>query len=265
MTRDIARENITNYLGAQARKEWGADSGLYPVEVDVIARHFPPPPARVLDMGCGAGRTTIGLEAAGYDVEAFDLSEDLVDEARKRVRQTTVHVMDARELAFPDESFDAVLFSFNGLDCVHPSAERRRVLVEVMRVLRPGGTFYYSGHNAIAAWTPRPGDTLGKLYRRNKAMLLAQRRPFAERGRYLAYPESSGSQILYSALPHAHLRELREIGFTPRAVYGSRSYRRGPHFLDGRAVDGSLGFHAYLARLAISCPHLHYVAQKPQS
>ena len=262
MTRDIARENITNYLGAQARKDWSADSGLYPVEVDIIGRHFPAAPARVLDMGCGAGRTTIGLEDVGYSVEAFDLSEDLVDEARRRVRRTAVRVMDAREVAFDDASFDAVLFSFNGLDCVYPSAERRRVLLEVSRVLRPGGTFYYSGHNALAAWMPRPGDTVGKFYRRNKAMLRAQQRAFDERGRYLVYPESSGSQILYSALPHRHLSELRELDFVPRGVYGSRSYRRGPHVLEGGTVDSSLTFLAHLARISLTCPHLHYVAQK---
>jgi SAM-dependent methyltransferase len=262
MTRDIARENIDRYVGEKARKDWSVDGDLYPVELDVIARHFPQAPARVLDMGCGAGRTTIGLEARGYDVEALDLSPDLVDEARKRVQRTQVHVMDARELAFADASFDVVMFSFNGLDCVYPSRERHRVLVEVHRVLRPGGLFYYSGHNIVAAWTPRPGDSFGSLMRRNKAMLAAQRQSFGERDRYLAYPETTGTQVLYSALPHVHLRELRATGFTPQAVYGSRSYRRGPHFLDGGTVDQSVAFYAHLGKLSLACPHVHYVAQK---
>jgi SAM-dependent methyltransferase len=157
------------------------------------------------------------------------------------------------------------LFSFNGLDCIHPSAERLRALAEIQRVLRPGGVVYYSGHNAVAAWTPRPGDSVGALYRRTKRMLLAQRRSFRERGRYLAYPESNGTQILYSALPHVHLAEQRRVGLVPCAVYGSRSYRRGPHFLEGATIERSLTFAAYLAKLVVSCPHLHYVAQKPQS
>jgi len=267
MTRDIARDNIDSYVGAQARKEWTADGDLYPVEVEIIERHFPHPPSRVLDMGCGAGRTTIGLEQRGFEVEALDLSEDLVDEARKRLQHTRVHLMDARELEFADASFDAVLFSFNGLDCVYPSIERRRVLEEVHRVLRPGGIFYYSGHNLIAAWTPRPDDSPSRLFRRNKELLLAQRRPFRERARYLAYPDTSGSQILYSALPHIHLRELRDVRLEPVAVYGSRSYRRGPHFLDVGAVPHgvSLAFIAHLAKLAMTCPHMHYVAQKSRT
>ncbi|HLL23376.1 MAG TPA: class I SAM-dependent methyltransferase, partial [Kofleriaceae bacterium] len=192
----------------------------------------------------------------------LDLSSDLVEEARHRLVRTPVHLMDARELTFPDASFDAVLFSFNGLDCVYPSRERQRVLREVHRVLKPGGMFYYSGHNLIGAWTPRPGDDVGKLFRRNRDLLRAQRRPFGERDRYLAYPDATGSQILYSALPHVHLRELRDAHLSPTAVYGSRSYRKGPHYLDRGQVTRGVAWAAYLAKLALTCPHVHYVAQK---
>lgn len=263
MTRDILRDNIGSYLGDQARKDWGVGSGLFPAETVIIARHFPPAPARILDLGCGGGRTTLALEAAGYDVEAIDLSEDLVDEARRHVRRAHVQLMDARTLAFPDASFDAALFSFNGLDCVHPSRERARVLEEVHRVLKPGAPFYYSGHNGLGAWYPRRGDDLGKFYRRNREMLLAQRSSFEEHGRYLAYPDVGGAQILYSALPHRHLHELREHGFEPVAVYGSRSYRSGPDLLENAIRDPS-GWRTFarLSRLSLQCPHLHYVAHK---
>jgi len=264
VSRDTLRGNIGSYLGDQARRDWGAGNGLFPAETVIIERHFPRAPARILDLGCGGGRTTLALEARGYDVEAIDLSEDLVDEARRHVRRAHVQLMDARTLAFPDAAFDVVLFSFNGLDCVHPSRERKRVLDEVHRVLRPGGLFYYSGHNGLGAWYPRRGDSLGKFYRRNREMLLAQRAAFEEHGSYLAYPDVGGAQILYSALPHHHLRELREHGFAPSAVYGSRSYRTGPDLLDN-AIEDSREWVTLvrLARLSVLCPHLHYLAHKP--
>ncbi len=261
MTADILRENIDRYLGADARKDWVVDNDLYGSELGIIARHFPPAPAKILDLGCGGGRSTIGLEARGYDVDAIDLAQDLVEEAQKRVVKSRVQHMDARDLAFEDSSFDAALFSFNGLDCVHPSQERLRVLAEVHRVLKPGGVFYYSGHNGLAAWAPRPGDTLRKTIRRNRDLLLAQRRSFTERTRYLAYPERSGSQVLYSALPPVHFREQRETGFLPLAMYASRSYRQG--ITDSITDEPASWRHVgRLARLALTCPHLHYVAQK---
>ncbi|CAN5273109.1 hypothetical protein BH11MYX1_BH11MYX1_45810 [soil metagenome] len=259
MTRDIVRENMSSYLGTQARKAWSADGDLYGLELELIERYFPAAPAKIIDLGCGAGRTTLGLEARGYEVDAIDLSEDLVEEARSRVRRARISLMDARELDFADATFDAALFSFNGLDCVHPHRERSRVLESIHRVLRPGGIFYYSGHNGIAAWGPRPGDSVRKMVRRNRDMLLAQRRSFDERARYLAYPEQhGGSQILYSVLPATHLRELRGAGFTPLAVYGSRSYRTGPHVVDDR-LQG-LGHLARMAQISLTCPHVHYVA-----
>lgn len=265
MTRDIVQENLESYLGVEAVREWTAETTLFPVEKDLIARHLPPPPARILDLGCGGGRTTVALETRGYDVDAIDLSEDLVREARKRVQRSRVLVMDARSLAFESGSFDAALFSFNGLDCVHPRSERQRVLREIHRVLRPSGTFYYSGHNGVGAWFPRPGDSARKLLRRAREMLAAQRRSrFSERSKYLAYPGVGGVQVLYSALPHTHRRDLEETGFLLRAVYGSRSYRKGPHVLD----EPSASLFASVVRtgrIALTCPHLHYVAVRLQS
>lgn len=261
MSADTNRENVDRYSGDDARKAWSVDDDLYPSELEIIERHFPARPLRVLDIGCGAGRTTIGLERRGFDVEAIDISEDLVDEAAKRLQHSKVSTMDARTLAYPDASFDAVMFSFNGLDCVHPSRERLRVLDEVHRVLRPNGIFYYSGHNGLATWGPRPGDSMRKWLARNRDMVLAQRRSFSERMRYLAYPEIGGSQVLYSALPITHFRELREHGFALVAVYGSRRYRAG--LTEGTTEDPtSIRNAMLLARITLTCPHVHYVGKK---
>jgi 2-polyprenyl-3-methyl-5-hydroxy-6-metoxy-1,4-benzoquinol methylase len=259
MTKDIVQHNLASYVGERAVKEWTAERSLFDVEAELIARYFPPPPARILDLGCGGGRTTASLEELGYHVEAIDLSSDLVAEARKRVQRSRVQVMDARSLEFEAGSFDAVLFSFNGMDCVHPARERQRVLHEIQRVLRPEGILYYSGHNAIGAWFPRPGDSAARFLKRNGRMLQAQRTEFSERDRYLAYPTNNGTEILYSGLPHIHRKDLDAAGFTLLAVHGSRSYRKGPHILD-EAPKSAVGALTHAGRLVLTCPHLHYIA-----
>lgn len=266
MTRDIVSDNIDCYASEQARKDWSADAGLYPVEQAIIERYFPQPPARILDLGCGAGRTTLGLEMLGYQVDAIDISENLVAAARSRVARSRVRLMDARELDFPDATFDAALFSFNGLDCLYPSRERLRVLGEVLRVIRPGAVFYYSGHNGLGAWAPRPGDRLIKVARRNLRMLRAQRAAFSERLRYLAYPDPAGTQVLYSAPPQVHLREIAACGFEPIAVYGARgaSYRSSTVVDEIDVARRTLRSEAALARIAISHPHVHYIAKRPE-
>jgi SAM-dependent methyltransferase len=59
--------------------------------------------------------------------------------------------MDARALNFTDQSFDAALFSANGLDHVPGYSEKLEVLRRVFRVLRPGAPFIFSVHRI---WSP---------------------------------------------------------------------------------------------------------------
>jgi phosphatidylethanolamine/phosphatidyl-N-methylethanolamine N-methyltransferase len=94
----------------------------------------------VLDVGIGTG---LSLET--YDsslrVTGVDYSEDMLRKARARVAKLGLgHVaalrqMDARELDFPDDSFDTVA-AMHVLSVV-PDPER--VMTEIARVLRPGG------------------------------------------------------------------------------------------------------------------------------
>ncbi len=59
--------------------------------------------------------------------------------------------MNAKSLSFADQSFDGVLFSFNGIDHVPGYADKVEVLCEIARVLRPGGSFIFSVHRM---WCP---------------------------------------------------------------------------------------------------------------
>lgn len=118
-------------------------------EEALIAEFFPPPPARVVDLGCGNGRTTIPLWRRGYDVVGIEYSSSLVDLAKRTHADAPVQQGDARSLPFASGSQDAAFFSWNGIDYMYPLEERRRVLREVYRILKPGGVFLFSSHNAL--------------------------------------------------------------------------------------------------------------------
>ena len=106
----------------------------------------------VLDIGCGAGRTTLGLYDAGYhNMTGYDLSNTMIGAARRVTRERGLlirfDVGDAVSLPYADASFDGALFSSQGLMCI-PGGERRlRVLREVRRVLRPGRHFLFTTHD----------------------------------------------------------------------------------------------------------------------
>src|ERR1019366_8247253 len=77
-------------------------------------------------------------------------SIDMLDLSRSRVGESErcrFEIGDARDLSrFGDGEFDVVLFSFNGMDYISHE-DRLRVLAPVRRVLRPGGTFFFSAHS----------------------------------------------------------------------------------------------------------------------
>jgi ubiquinone/menaquinone biosynthesis C-methylase UbiE len=97
--------------------------------------------ARVLELGVGLGTDHIQFARAGAKMAGIDLVERCVKLTRERLAQeglaSELAVGDAEQLAFPDDSFDAV-FSFGVL---HHTSSAERAFGEVRRVLRPGGCF----------------------------------------------------------------------------------------------------------------------------
>lgn len=108
--------------------------------------------ARMLDVGVGAGRTTLHFAPLVREYVAIDISPDMIEACRRRFEgtpwNTSFAVADARDLgAFAADSFDFVLFSFNGIDTVGGRTDRLAALEEIHRVCRPGGTFCFSSSN----------------------------------------------------------------------------------------------------------------------
>jgi cyclopropane fatty-acyl-phospholipid synthase-like methyltransferase len=88
-------------------------------DLDFILRHLgAPPPARVLDMPCGAGRHALRLAQAGYDVTGVDLSEDGVARASSAARDARLPAAFIREdmrCFTADRPFDAILCFGNSI------------------------------------------------------------------------------------------------------------------------------------------------------
>lgn len=101
---------------------------------------------RVLEIGCGRGvGTEIIFERFGARiVDAFDLDPDMIDQARRRLSNYSsdrlrLFVGDAAAINAPNASYDAV-FDFG---IVHHVPDWQQAIREVVRVLRPGGRFFF--------------------------------------------------------------------------------------------------------------------------
>jgi ubiquinone/menaquinone biosynthesis C-methylase UbiE len=240
----VVARNLANYDSEWSAREYSRTVGLRPIEAALIDRYFPVPPAAVLDLGCGAGRTSVALKERGYRVVAIDLAASLLSIARARHPGIDFRLMDARRLELPDASIDAALFSYNGLDVIYPVAERVRSLQETARVLRPGGAFVLSSHNLIGALCcAGPWYLRGHLA--SARFLLRQIGNLRAPEWYLRYRDGGGDQWLYSAPPSRTIRQLESAGFAVEAVCGD-----------------AVGEEASRRQVTTRYQHVHFVARK---
>ena len=96
------------------------------------------PGDRLLIVGAGTG-LDLDFLPSNVDVTAIDVTPAMLTHLERRAagsgHSVTARVMDARQLAFPDSSFDAVVMHL--ILAVMPEPERG--LSEAVRVLKPGG------------------------------------------------------------------------------------------------------------------------------
>jgi len=112
---------------------------------------------RVLEIGCGRGvGTEIIFERFGAgEVHAFDVDPEMIALARSRlshfpVDRLSLFVGDASSIEAEDASFDSV-FDFG---IIHHIPDWKKAVREVVRVLRPGGRFFFEEvtQQALARW-----------------------------------------------------------------------------------------------------------------
>ncbi|MBE9031866.1 class I SAM-dependent methyltransferase [filamentous cyanobacterium LEGE 11480] len=179
---DVARTddgNLTTYRSAGIVRHYAQLQQLQPAEetiLELLKGQWAD--WSMLDIGVGAGRTTKHFAHRVAQYVGVDYSADMVAACVQRFPgakgsdQVRFDVCDARDLSqFADDSFDFVLFSYNGIDSVSHD-DRLQVFREVQRVGKPGGYFCFSSHHLTAMardfdwgkqWSWNPGKTYVNL------------------------------------------------------------------------------------------------------
>jgi SAM-dependent methyltransferase len=116
----------------------------HPVNPDRL-RQYITADSKVLDYGCGYGRTLGSLRDAGYcNLLGVDPALVMIATARKRFPTIPFQqIIDPPRVDLDSDSTDAVLL-FSVLTCVPSNAGQQALIEEVSRLLRPGGLLYIS-------------------------------------------------------------------------------------------------------------------------
>jgi ubiquinone/menaquinone biosynthesis C-methylase UbiE len=147
-------EVIGHYEGI--REEDRISSGLGQLELlrvqEVLLRHLPAPPARVLDVGGGTGIHASWLAERGDIVHVIDLTPRHVERVRSELGGlgVTAEEGDARTLNVPENSFDVVLV-FGPMYHLTTIEDRQLALREAVRAGRPGGLIAVGAINRFAS------------------------------------------------------------------------------------------------------------------
>lgn len=205
--------NFSAYTSPAAAGSF-SKSGLFPAE-EQLFRQYIRQGMHLLDVGCGTGRVTHHLAHIDPAVIGVDYSEPMIEGARKRFPGIAFQVADVRALPFPDATFDAVVFSFNGLDYLYPHGERRKAIIEIARVLKLGGYFIYSSHNRFRlpiGWR-RTADFFANLF--NGHLF----------SRYSLSADSFGKLLTYWGSIRSEKRFFHTLPFQFRGFTGNRYHR----------------------------------------
>ncbi|MBI5586997.1 MAG: class I SAM-dependent methyltransferase [Deltaproteobacteria bacterium] len=115
------------------------ECGGYLMELGAIMSLLPPPPARLLDLGCGTGWTSCFFARRGYEVTGQDIAEEMIELAKKKGAQERLANLrftacDYEDMGL-DNEFDCAVF----FDSLHHAENEEGALKMVYRALKPGG------------------------------------------------------------------------------------------------------------------------------
>jgi SAM-dependent methyltransferase len=206
----------------------------------------------ILELGCGTGRLAVPLARAGHKVTGIDLSDEMLDIARRKLEREPAHVRASVVLRQGDmvnidlgRCFDLVIVSHNSLN-EHTPKDVQRIFKAVGSQLSEGGLAFFDLSNPLDYFAHEDGEGVwiedrtfidleggGMLHQRSKVSLssLEQQVRIIRKLKYVSDEESpaleyAGESTYYLLYPHEIELMLADAGMRISALFGG--YRREP-------------------------------------
>lgn len=202
------------------RKPFSHQNKLHEYFIDVgqIFNLLPPPPAKVIDFGCGTGWTSEFYAQGGYQVTGLDISDDMISLARRyRKRGGKIEFMTGDyELCSLSQEYDAAVF----YDALHHALDEAAALRCAYNALKDGGR--------LIIFEPGAG------HGRSKESIEASRK-YGTTERPM--PPHKTVPIL-KEMGFKNVRTVSRLTLLKNAERNTRVFRQFMTFLIGRAAHG---------------------------
>lgn len=133
-----------------------------PIHMDWVTRSLPQHGRRALDVGCGSGCFTVILAQRFEQVVGIDISQRLIEIARRKQRRQNIDYRVADLTQFEDSSGFDLIFSSTTL---HHVPQLSAALARLRTILRPGGSMMLIDNVAPRPSVPRWRHAAGALRR----------------------------------------------------------------------------------------------------
>ncbi|MFN8543590.1 MAG: class I SAM-dependent methyltransferase [Candidatus Binatia bacterium] len=148
---EIIKERVQAQFGASAAAYAVSDVHARGESLAVLLAEVHPAPAwELLDVATGAGHTALAFAPRVRRAVALDLTAPMLETsarlaAERGLTNVEVRAGDAEALPFPDASFDLVTCRL----AFHHFPRPGRAMLELARVLRPGGTLGFTDNVVV--------------------------------------------------------------------------------------------------------------------
>jgi ubiquinone/menaquinone biosynthesis C-methylase UbiE len=233
--------NKTTYESEDVVKYYAVQSELQKPETTILAElRNKLPEMRMLDIGVGAGRTTTHFAFLAKAYLGIDYSNQMVNSCLEKFygypKKISFLTADARTMkSFKDNSFDFILFSFNGLDYMDHE-DRIAALCEIRRLIKTGGYFCFSTHNLnfllnkfSLQFSRHPSILALRTYKLLQMRLLNKKEVWKairnssrqNPGHHMVNDGAHNFQLkTYYITPVEQVKKLRELGYSNIKMYG---------------------------------------------